>query len=148
MDAHLLELEIHENLLMRNVKKALQILIGLKDMGIRITLDNFGVGYTSFFTLKQFPLDTIKIDRSFIRDVISVTENKELTEAIIAMGRSLNLTVVAMGVETKEQVDFLSRTSCDEFQGYYFNEPLPGDRMTELLQSQSGIVDSDIPAKM
>ena len=106
MDARLLELEITESLLMRDVEKTLRILTGLKDMGIRIAIDDFGIGYSSLSTLKQFPLDTIKIDRSFIRDVASVAEDKDLTEAIIAMGRTLSLTVVAQGVETKEQADF------------------------------------------
>jgi EAL domain-containing protein (putative c-di-GMP-specific phosphodiesterase class I) len=143
MDAHLLELEIHESLLMRDVDKALCILTRLKDMGIRIAIDDFGVGYASLSVLKQFPLDTIKIDRSFIRDVASVAEDKDLTEAIIAMGRTLSMTVVAVGVETKAQVDFLRRNACDEFQGFYVNKPVPGNDIAELLKEQS---DSDTPA--
>ncbi len=139
MDAHLLELEITESLLMRDVEKTLRILTGLKDMGIRIAIDDFGIGYSSLATLKRFPLDTIKIDRSFIRDVASVAEDKELTEAIIAMGRTLSLTVVAQGVETKEQADFLRQNACDEFQGFYLNRPLPADQITELLRTQADV---------
>jgi diguanylate cyclase (GGDEF)-like protein len=137
MDAHLLELEIAESLLMRDVGKALRILTLLKDMGIRIAIDDFGIGYSSLSTIKQFPLDTIKIDRSFIRDIASTPEGKDLTKAIIAMGRTLSLTVVAQGVETKEQADYLRQNACDEFQGFYLNKPVPADQMAELLRTQS-----------
>lgn len=137
IDAHLLELEITESLLMRDFEKTLRILTGLKSIGVRIAIDDFGIGYSSLATLKRFPLDTIKIDRSFIRDVASVAEDKDLTEAIIAMGRALSLTVVAQGVETKEQADFLRRNDCDEFQGFYLNKPEPADQIAALLQSQS-----------
>jgi len=136
MDAQLLELEIAESLLMRDVATSLRTLGGLKNMGIRIAIDDFGIGYSSLSTLKQFPLDTIKIDRSFIRDVASVDEDKALTEAIIAMGRTLSLTVVAQGVETKEQADFLRHNACDEFQGFYLNVPMPAEQIAELLRTQ------------
>jgi diguanylate cyclase (GGDEF)-like protein len=139
MDAQYLELEISESSLMREVPKTLRILATLKDMGIRIAIDNFGSSYFSLSMLKQFPLDTVKIDRSFIRDVDSINKEKELTGAIIAMGRKLSLTVVAQGVETKEQADFLRQNACDEFQGYYFNKPLPADKMEDLLRSQPNI---------
>jgi len=142
MDAHLLELEISEGLLMRDVQKTLHIFRGIKDLGVRIAVDDFGIGYSSLATLKQFPLDTIKIDRTFIHDVASVAENKALTEAIIAMGRTLSLTVVAQGVETKEQADFLRQNACDEFQGFYLNKPMPADQMTELLRPQLDTADA------
>ncbi|WP_114972058.1 putative bifunctional diguanylate cyclase/phosphodiesterase [Rhodoferax ferrireducens] len=141
MQAHLLELEITESLLMHEVEKTLRILSGLKSMGIRIAIDDFGTGYSSLAALKQFPLDTIKIDRSFMCDVASVTEDKNLTEAIIAMGRTLSLTVVAQGVETREQAEYLRQNACDEFQGFYLNEPVPADQITELLRKQSGVAD-------
>jgi EAL domain-containing protein (putative c-di-GMP-specific phosphodiesterase class I) len=136
MDASLLELEFTESLLMRDVDKTLQILVGLKAMGIRVAIDDFGIGYSSLSTLKQFPLDTVKIDRSFIRDVASDADDKHLTEAIIAMGRTLSLTVVAQGVETKEQADFLRQNACDEFQGFYLNKPMPAEQIAELLRTQ------------
>jgi diguanylate cyclase (GGDEF)-like protein len=136
MDASLLELEFTESLLMRDVDKTLQILVGLKAMGIRVAIDDFGIGYSSLSTLKQFPLDTVKIDRSFIRDVASDADDKHLTEAIIAMGRTLSLTVVAQGVETKEQADFLRLNACDEFQGFYLNKPMPAEQIAELLRKQ------------
>ncbi len=135
MDARMLELEIAESMLMRDVEKAMKILTGLKDMGIRIAIDDFGIGYSSLSRLKQFPLDTIKIDRSFIRDVASVAENKDLAAAIIAMGRTLSLTVVAQGVETKEQADFLRANACDEFQGFYLDKPASADQIEELLRA-------------
>ena len=137
MEAGLLELEIAESLLMQDVKRALQVLNGLKKLKIRIAIDDFGIGYSSLSALKQFPLDSIKIDRSFIRDVTSVAEDKALTEAIIAMGRTLSLTVVAQGVETREQADFLRDNACDEFQGFYFNKPMPADQFGVLLQTQA-----------
>ncbi len=150
MDPRLLELEINESLLMEDVERALRVLTALKAMGVKIAIDNFGIGYASLSSLKRFPLDTIKIDRSFIRDVASVSEDKALTEAIIAMGRTLSLTVVAQGVETKAQVDFLREHACDELQGFYYNRPVPADQFAKLLQAPADIADSgthaaDIP---
>jgi diguanylate cyclase (GGDEF)-like protein len=142
MDARLLELEITESVLMHDLVRALRTLTALKDMGVRIAIDNFGSGYVSLSALKQFPLDTIKIDRSFIRDVASGSEDKALAEAVIAMGRTLSLTVVAQGVETKAQVDFLREHACDELQGFYFNRPVPAEQFEKLLQTQSDIADS------
>lgn len=143
MDAHLLELEIAESLLMRDVEKTLRVLTGLKSMGIRIAIDDFGIGYSSLSTLKRFPVDTIKIDRSFIREITSADDDKDLTEAIIAVGRTLSLTVVAQGVETKEQADFLRQNACDELQGFYFNKPVPADQIAALLRAQPRITDID-----
>jgi diguanylate cyclase (GGDEF)-like protein len=143
MVAHLLELEITESLLMQDVKKTMQILIKLKEMGIRIAIDDFGIGYISLSTIKQFPLDTIKIDRSFIRDVANDAEDKALAEAIIAMGRKLSLNIVAQGVETKAQADFLRQNACDEFQGFYFHKPVPADQMMGLLRAQSDTMSID-----
>ncbi len=146
MDAQLLELEIHESLLMRSSEKALRILKELKSLGIRIALDDFGVGYVSLAAIKQFPLDTVKIDRSFIRDVATSAGPRDPTGAMIAMGRALSLTVVAVGVETQAQVEFLRRNACDEVQGFYVNKPLPGDQIAELVRNQSNMSDSVFPA--
>ena len=143
MDPNLLELEIHESLLMRDVEEALRILTSLKDMRIRIAIDDFGIGYSSLSRLKQFPLDTIKIDPSFIREIANVGEDKALAKAIIAVGRALSLTVVAQGVETKEQADFLRLHSCDEFQGFYLDRPVPAGQIAKLLRAQLGAKDSD-----
>jgi diguanylate cyclase (GGDEF)-like protein len=140
MEACLLEVEIHESLLMQDIEKTLRILTDLKAMGVKIAIDDFGTGYSSLATLQRFPLDTIKIDRSYIRDITSRDENSNLAEAIIAMGKSLSLTVVAQGVETREQAEFLREHACDEVQGFYFNRPMSSDRFTELLKAQDTAV--------
>jgi diguanylate cyclase (GGDEF)-like protein len=136
MEASLLELEIHESLLIQDIDRTLQILTQLKALGVKIAIDDFGGGYSSLATLQQFPLDTIKIDRSYIRDIVTHPQDSSLTKAIIAMGRSLSLTVVAQGVETREQAEVLKAHACDEFQGFYFNKPLSTDQFTELLRAQ------------
>ncbi len=136
MEACLLELEIHESLLIRDIERTLRILTQLKALGVRIAIDDFGTGYSSLATLQRFPLDTIKIDRSYIRDVGTYAADSSLMKAIIAMGKNLSLTVVAQGVETKEQAEFLRANACDELQGFYFNKPLSAQRSTELLRAQ------------
>ncbi len=133
--AHLLELEVAESLLMRDGAGSLAILERLKEIGVRIAVDDFGVGYLSLAALKQFPLDSIKIDRSFMRHAASATEERPLTEAIIAMGRSLSVTVVAQGVETREQANFLRQNACDECQGFFFDRPQSAALAGELLVS-------------
>jgi EAL domain-containing protein (putative c-di-GMP-specific phosphodiesterase class I) len=137
MDAHLLEIELNESLLIHDVEKSMRILTRLKALGIRIAVDDFGFGYTSLALLQRFPLDTIKIDRSLMRNIVGTTEDTGLADAIIAMGKSLSLTVVAQGVETKEQADHLRLHACDELQGFYFKRPLPVDEFTQLLRDQS-----------
>ena len=136
MSPALLELEITESTLMHDVDKAVSTLKAFKDMGVRIAIDDFGTGYSSLSNLRQFPVDTIKIDGSFIRDLSSQPENRGIAEAIIAMGRSLSLTVIAEGVETKAQVDFLRERACDEFQGFYFSKAVTAGRFAELLEAQ------------
>jgi len=136
MEASLLELEIHESLLIRDIERTLRILTQLKALGVKIAIDDFGTGYSSLATLQRFPLDTIKIDRSYIRDIATQVGDSALTKAIIEMGKSLSLTVVAQGVETKEQAEFLRAHACDEFQGFYFNKPLSAQKFTELLRAQ------------
>jgi diguanylate cyclase (GGDEF)-like protein len=137
MEPGLLELEITESMLMHDVDRTLKILTGLKALGVRVAVDDFGVGYTTLSSLQKFPLDTIKIDRSFIREVAHDAEDKALTEAIIAMGKSLSLTVVAQGVETREQAEFLRDHACDELQGFYFNRPVAGNQCAEILRAQT-----------
>jgi diguanylate cyclase (GGDEF)-like protein len=140
MEAGLLELEIHESLLTHNIERTLQILTNLKSMGIRIAIDDFGTGYSSLASLQRFPLDSIKIDRSYIRDITTRGDDSKLSEAIIAMGKSLSLTVVAQGVETREQADFLRDHACDGIQGFYFNKPMSAYQCTELLREQNAAV--------
>lgn len=133
MDAHLLEFEISERLLIRDVDATLQILTRLKHLGIGIAIDDFGTGYSSLATLQRFPLNTIKIDRSLVAGICAGAENMEFAESVIAMGKSLSLTVVAQGVETRAQADFLRDHACDELQGFYLNRPLPPDEFSVLL---------------
>ena len=136
MDPTLLELEITETMLMQNVEKAVAILASLSARGIRLAIDDFGTGYSSLATLKRFPINTIKVDRSFIRDLPGAPEDRAITEAIIAMGRSLSMTVIAEGVETKAQADYLREQTCDEFQGFYFRKPMAAHELAALLKAR------------
>jgi diguanylate cyclase (GGDEF)-like protein len=136
MSPALLELEITESMLMHDIDKATRILQDLRDMGVRLAVDDFGTGYSSLSNLKRFPINTIKVDRSFIRDLPTDSENRGITEAIIAMSRALRLTVVAEGVETKEQADYLREHACDECQGFYFSKGVSANEFAKLLESQ------------
>jgi diguanylate cyclase (GGDEF)-like protein len=137
MDAHLLEIELNESLLMHSVENTMRILTALKGLGVKIAVDDFGIGYSSLAMLQRFPLDTIKIDRSLMREFFGTPDDTGLADAIIAMGKSLSLTVVAQGVETKEQAEHLRLHACDELQGFYFKRPLPVDEFTQLLRDQA-----------
>jgi EAL domain-containing protein (putative c-di-GMP-specific phosphodiesterase class I) len=132
----LLELELTESMVIQNTERAGKILAAIKKMGVRLAIDDFGVGYSSLTHLKRFPIDTLKVDRSFIRDLPQDLEDKAICEAIIAMGKSLNLTVVAEGVETLEQQTFLQDHNCDEMQGFLFSKPIPSDQFAELLRQR------------
>jgi diguanylate cyclase (GGDEF)-like protein/PAS domain S-box-containing protein len=134
MAPHLLELEITEGMVIQNPAQAIKLLTAIKALGVRLAIDDFGTGYSSLGQLKNFPIDTLKVDRSFIHDLATNTEDKAITQAIIAMGKTLSLTVVAEGVETKEQEAFLRAHACDEMQGYYFSRPIPGDEFAALLR--------------
>jgi EAL domain-containing protein (putative c-di-GMP-specific phosphodiesterase class I) len=124
LDPAWLELEITESMVMRDPEHAVQLLHGLKAMGIHLSIDDFGTGYSSLSYLKRFPLDSVKIDRSFIKDLPLDGDDAGITQAIIAMAHSLRLGVIAEGVETAEQLDFLRANGCDEMQGYHFSRPL------------------------
>lgn len=137
MDPHFLELELTESLLIHDVENTLRILAGLKALGLRIAVDDFGTGYSSLAMLQRFPLDTIKIDRSFMRSIEGTPQDTGLADAIIAMGKSLSLTVVAQGVETREQAEHLRLHECNELQGFYFKRPMPADEFTRLLHEQA-----------
>jgi diguanylate cyclase (GGDEF)-like protein/PAS domain S-box-containing protein len=131
----LLELEVTESSVMHNVERALEVLGALKAMGVRLAIDDFGTGYSSLAQLKRFPIDTLKVDRSFIRELPADSEDKAIAEAIIAMGKTLSLTVVAEGVETPEQKAFLRERACDQMQGYHFSKPIAPDEFAELLRT-------------
>ena len=132
-NAAYLELEITEGTVMHNAARAIALLGQLKEMGIRIAVDDFGTGYSSLAYLKRFPINCLKIDRSFISDIPADAGNRAITEAIIAMGHRLGLKVIAEGVETAAQLDFLRLHRCDEMQGYYFAKPMPAAEATALL---------------
>lgn len=133
MPPELLELEITESMVIHNPSHARQLLGAIKKMGLRLAMDDFGTGYSSLAQLKHFPIDILKVDRSFIRDLATTPEDKAITEAIIAMGKTLSMTVVAEGVETMEQEAFLRAHACDEMQGYYFSKPLPPHEFAQLF---------------
>ncbi|MDH4190561.1 MAG: EAL domain-containing protein [Betaproteobacteria bacterium] len=136
MPPELLELELTESMVMQDVERAGKLLVAIKALGVRLAIDDFGVGYSSLNHLKRFPIDTLKVDRSFIRDLPQDPEDQAITKAIIAMGKSLNLTVVAEGVETLGQETFLRDHACDETQGYYFSKPIASDQFAELLRAR------------
>jgi diguanylate cyclase (GGDEF)-like protein/PAS domain S-box-containing protein len=130
---HLLELELTESMVMQNHGRAVSVLKAIKQMGVRLALDDFGVGYSSLAQIKNFPIDTLKVDRSFIRELPANSEDRAITQAIIAMGKTLSLTVVAEGVETEEQEAFLRENACDESQGFHFSRPISAEKFDELL---------------
>ena len=134
MAPELLELEITESMVMGNIERAAKQLTAIKQMDVRLAIDDFGTGYSSLAQIKRFPIDTIKVDRSFIRDIQQNPEDRAITQAIIAMGKSLSLTIVAEGVETQEQQTFLRDHACDEMQGFYFSKPVAPDQFAELLR--------------
>ncbi|WP_459476021.1 sensor domain-containing protein [Pseudomonas sp. No.117] len=131
-----LELELTESILMRDVGEALQLLGELKGLGLCIAVDDFGTGYSSLNYLKQFPIDILKIDRSFVDGLPHGEQDAQIARAIIAMAHSLNLSVIAEGVEETAQLDFLCAHGCDEVQGFLFDRPLPPDQLRQRLEHQ------------
>ena len=131
-----LELELTESILMRDVGEALQLLGELKGLGLCIAVDDFGTGYSSLNYLKQFPIDILKIDRSFVDGLPHGEQDAQIARAIIAMAHSLNLSVIAEGVEETAQLDFLCTHGCDEVQGYLFDRPLPPEQLRQRLEHQ------------
>ncbi len=134
-----LELELTESQLMKDAEGIIGLLRRLKAMGVRISVDDFGTGYSSLSYLKRFPIDTLKVDRAFVRDIIADPNDVSITRAIITLAHSLKLQVVAEGVETEGQLGLLIANHCDEIQGYYFSPPLPADEAAELLVSGRGL---------
>ena len=134
LDPAFLELEITESVVMSNPEQAVILLRRLKAFGIHLAIDDFGTGYSSLNYLKRFPLDTLKIDRTFIRDLPGDSDDAAITQAILAMAHSLRLNVVAEGVETAEQMRFLRDSHCDEIQGYYFSRPQLAEDIAPLLR--------------
>lgn len=138
LDAKNLELELTESMLIGDARFVDLQLKSVKKMGIKLALDDFGTGYSSLSYLKNFPIDALKMDQSFVRDMMSDVKNSEIACAIIEIGHSLEQVVIAEGVETQEQFDFLRKNHCDIIQGYYFSKPLDTMKMTSLLQEIFG----------
>lgn len=134
LSAKFLELELTESLLVDDIDHAVETMFQLKDMGIKLVIDDFGTGYSSLSYLKQFPVDKLKIDRSFISELVNKEDDAAITRAIINLGHSLNLEVLAEGVETELQKDFVTTHGCDYAQGYYFKPPNSEEEITTFLQ--------------
>lgn len=136
MPGELLEFEITESVIMQNPDYAVEVLNEISSLGIHISIDDFGTGYSSLSHLKRFSVNTLKIDKSFVRDVESNSTDAAIASAIIAMGSSLNLKVIAEGVETKQQMDFLRENNCDQVQGFLISRPLPADQALKVLRQK------------
>lgn len=134
LDARYLELEITETFIMEHQDEAIPVLEQIRDMGIRLAIDDFGTGYSSLSQLKQLPIHKLKVDRSFVQDIPQDSNDIAITKAIILMAKSLQLEVIAEGIETVEQQIFLSELECDEGQGFLFSRPVPADEFVELFK--------------
>ncbi|MDF9409476.1 MAG: Cyclic di-GMP phosphodiesterase Gmr [Pelotomaculum sp. PtaB.Bin013] len=132
-----LELEITESVAMQNAEYTVKMLYELKDMGIQLAIDDFGTGYSSLNYLKRFPISKLKIDKSFVREIGTDQDNEAIASTVIVLGQSLKLGVVAEGVETEEQYDFLKQHQCDEMQGYLFGKPVPPEKFEEMIRRES-----------
>ncbi|MBX9798947.1 MAG: EAL domain-containing protein [Burkholderiaceae bacterium] len=133
LQAQYLELEITESVMTTDVEKSFALLTRLRALGVKISLDDFGTGYSSLSYLKRFPVDTLKIDQSFVRDIATDQDSAAIVKAIISLGRNLNLTVLAEGIESAEQFRFLLENGCDEGQGYLMSKPIPNKNFVDLL---------------
>jgi EAL domain-containing protein (putative c-di-GMP-specific phosphodiesterase class I) len=135
LDPQHLELELTESSIMESAHNAVKTLGALREVGVEISVDDFGTGYSSLGYLKRLPVDTLKIDQSFVREMATEPNSAAIVEAIIALAHNLGLKVVAEGVETEEQLRFLQLLGCDQWQGYLGSRPLPAEAFAELLSS-------------
>jgi EAL domain-containing protein (putative c-di-GMP-specific phosphodiesterase class I) len=133
-----LEIEITESTVMHDGERMVDMLHALKDLGLHIAVDDFGTGYSSLSYLKRFPVDRLKIDRSFVQHIAWDSDDAVIVRAIIALGHNLGLRVLAEGVETEQQIEFLRANGCDELQGYYFSKPVSAWQMGKLLPKPPG----------
>jgi EAL domain-containing protein (putative c-di-GMP-specific phosphodiesterase class I) len=129
-----LELELTETFLMQDTKSTARTLDNLRALGVHLALDDFGTGYSSLSYMRRFPIDTLKVDQSFVRDLTTDADDASVVSAVIHMGRSLKMRVVAEGVETREQLAFLEANDCLEAQGYHFSRPLSADACAAFLR--------------
>ncbi|GEM_PF-1556959 len=134
LDSRYLELEITESIAMQNADFTIRTLREFRDMGVHVAIDDFGTGYSSLSYLRKFPIDSLKIDRSFIRDIIMHPNDAAIITAVIMLAHSLKVKVTAEGVETQEQLDFLKKQNCDKMQGYLFSRPVPAKEFEELIR--------------
>ena len=141
LDPRSLELELTESVLMKHAESTASILKTLRARGVQVAVDDFGTGYSSLSYLRKFPIDALKIDQSFVRQITTAPDETTIVTAVISMGRSLKLRVVAEGVETPEELAFLQAHQCDEAQGYYFSRPVPPQQFAKLLET--GIPETD-----
>lgn len=141
IDPHCVDLEVTESCTMNNIESAVNLLNKFREMGVLVSLDDFGTGFSSLSLLNQLPLDTLKVDIAFIRDINEKGEHGELAEVIIAMAKTLRLKTVAEGVELQHHLDFIANKDCDEYQGYFFSRPLPANEFGELLAINSKATD-------
>ena len=135
LDPGCLEIELTESLVMTDVERAIGVLRNLKFLGVKLSIDDFGTGYSSLSYLKRFPIDVLKIDQSFVRDITVDAEDAAIAAAIISLAHSLKLQVIAEGVETEAQLTFLRRHQCDQMQGYYFSRPISGPDLLQMLKT-------------
>jgi len=133
LDPRALELEVTESVLVRNSEVSVSILRSARERGVRVAVDDFGTGYSSLSYLRKLPIDVLKIDQSFVRQIAESPNETIIVDAIISMGRSLNLQVIAEGVETAEELEFLQTHKCDVAQGYYFSRPVSAEQFAALL---------------
>jgi diguanylate cyclase (GGDEF)-like protein/PAS domain S-box-containing protein len=139
LDPSCLELELTESLFMSDVTPAVELLHRMKSLGVQLSIDDFGTGYSSFSYLSRFPIDVLKIDRSFVNDITHDANDAAIVASIIALAHNLRLSVIAEGVETAEQLDYLRHQGCDEMQGYYFSRPLPAHEFEQLLRQHRSL---------
>ena len=133
LNPHVLEVEITETMLMGDIEAANQTVQRLHELGVKLAIDDFGTGYSSLNYLKKFPIDTVKVDRSFVMDIPKSSDDMAITSAVIAMAHRLNMAVVAEGVETREQLEFLQEHGCEYAQGYLFSKPMPLAKVKSML---------------
>jgi EAL domain-containing protein (putative c-di-GMP-specific phosphodiesterase class I) len=130
-----LKLELTEGVIMERPQEAARIMADLKDVGVRLSIDDFGTGYSSLSYLMQFPIDTVKIDRSFIEDLFGSQNNREIVRAIVSLARSTRMETLAEGVETIDQLSFVLDEGIETIQGFYFSRPIDAENFAKLLQS-------------
>jgi diguanylate cyclase len=134
LDPRYLELELTESVLIEDSRSAAEVLKELKEIGVLLALDDFGTGYSSLSYLKRFPIDELKIDQSFVRDLTTDADDVDIVTTVIGMGKSLHIRVVAEGIETREQLEILREHGCVQGQGYYFSRPVPAEEFGQLLE--------------